>query len=196
MHSVHSGIPYGADFFEIWKCSYSREVRSNGAPRRGIRTPKYRKIPKISPGAYSFQRPCLRGLVLEGLMYGEIANSWKEIYRLALFYFVFEGKFQVQAPGGLYLEGRFNGGFLRYEFGGLIFRGVYFRNSTVVSRDRPWLRMHRLPIRDDWGRVRSYALLLSVSFLIRAVDTFSSFINLAGKHCNTKPIFSVKYFIG
>ena len=29
----------------------------------------------------------------------------------ALFYFVFEGKFQVQAPprGGLYSEGRFNG---------------------------------------------------------------------------------------
>ena len=34
----------------------------------------------------------------------------------ALIYFVFEGNFQVQAPpggwgGGLYLEGRFNGGF-------------------------------------------------------------------------------------
>ena len=29
----------------------------------------------------------------------------------ALFYFVFEGNFQVQAPEGLYLEGRFNGGF-------------------------------------------------------------------------------------
>ena len=29
-----------------------------------------------------------------------------------LFHFVFEGNFQVQAPGGgLYLEGRFNGGF-------------------------------------------------------------------------------------
>ena len=49
----------------------------------------------------------------------------------ALFYFVFEGNFQVQAPGGLYLEGRFNGGFLRYEFGGLIFGGAYFRNFTI-----------------------------------------------------------------
>ena len=29
----------------------------------------------------------------------------------ALFYFVFEGNFQVKAPGGLYFEGRFNGGF-------------------------------------------------------------------------------------
>ena len=49
----------------------------------------------------------------------------------ALFYFVFEGNFQVQAPGGLYLEERFNGGFLRYEFGGLIFGGAYFRNFTA-----------------------------------------------------------------
>ena len=31
----------------------------------------------------------------------------------ALFYFVFEGNFQAQAPGGggVYLEGQFNGGF-------------------------------------------------------------------------------------
>ena len=61
---------------------------------------------------------------------------------LALFYFVFEGNFQVQDPsprggGGLYLEGRFNGGFLHYEFGrltvyleGLIHGGAYFWNST------------------------------------------------------------------
>ena len=28
----------------------------------------YRKIPKISPGAYIFQRPWLRGLFLEGLI--------------------------------------------------------------------------------------------------------------------------------
>ena len=31
---------------------------------------QYRKIPKISPGAYIFQRPFLRGLFLEGLIYG------------------------------------------------------------------------------------------------------------------------------
>ena len=30
----------------------------------------YLKIPKISPGACIFQRPFLRGLFLEGLMYG------------------------------------------------------------------------------------------------------------------------------
>ena len=55
----------------------------------------YRKIPKISPGAYIFQGPFLRGLFLEGLIFGEayvrreicvsksirLACSWKEIYR-------------------------------------------------------------------------------------------------------------------
>ena len=43
----------------------------------------------------------------------------------ALFYLVFEGNFQVQAPRGLYLEGRFNGRFFAFEFGGLIFGGAY-----------------------------------------------------------------------
>ena len=30
----------------------------------------YRKRPKISPGTYIFQRPFLRGLFLEGLIFG------------------------------------------------------------------------------------------------------------------------------
>ena len=30
----------------------------------------YHKIPKISPGAYIFHRPFLRGLFLEGLIFG------------------------------------------------------------------------------------------------------------------------------
>ena len=58
---------------------------------------RYRKIPKISPGAYIFQRPFLMGLILEGLIFGGkiafqnrlglcvsksvgLAHSWKEIY--------------------------------------------------------------------------------------------------------------------
>ena len=55
----------------------------------------------------------------------------------ALFYFVLEGNFRVQSPGGggVYLDGRFNGGFLRYEFGGLIFGGAYFRNFTINSKN-------------------------------------------------------------
>ena len=33
--------------------------------------------------------------------------------------------FQVQAPGCLYLEARFNREFLRYRFGGLYLEGLY-----------------------------------------------------------------------
>ena len=45
----------------------------------------------------------------------------------ALFHFVFEGNFEVQALGCLYSEGQFNGGvFLRYEFGGLNLEGLIF----------------------------------------------------------------------
>ena len=44
----------------------------------------------------------------------------------ALFYFVFEGKFQVQTPRGAYIwKGDLTEGFLRYDFGGLIFEGAY-----------------------------------------------------------------------
>ena len=45
----------------------------------------------------------------------------------ALFYFVFEGNFQIQPPtGGLYLEGRFNGGFFALGvWGAYIWRGLY-----------------------------------------------------------------------
>ena len=44
----------------------------------------------------------------------------------ALFYFVFEGKFQVQAPRRVYIRrGNLTEGILRYDFGGLIFGGAY-----------------------------------------------------------------------
>ena len=60
-----------------------------------------------------------RGLYSEGLMFAIFA----------LFYFAFEGIFKVQAArvgGGVYSEGRSNGGFfLRYDSGELIFGGAY-----------------------------------------------------------------------
>ena len=76
----------------------------------------------------------MSGLFLEGLIYGgkfTFQIDWaslivgKKFTAFVLFYFEYEGNFQVQAPppggAGLYLEGRFNGGFfLRYVFGGLI----------------------------------------------------------------------------
>ena len=42
-----------------------------------------------------------------------------------LFYFVFERNFQVQAQGGLYLEGLFNGGFFALRVWGTLFGGAY-----------------------------------------------------------------------
>ena len=87
--------------------------------------------------AYIFERPFLRGLFLEGLIYGgkcAFQNrlgkpySWREILFtvFALFYFVFEGNFQVQAPRGAYIwRGNLTEGFLRYEFGGLLFGVAY-----------------------------------------------------------------------
>ena len=52
----------------VWKIfppnlSYSASAYVVAGPER------YRKIPKISAGAYIFQRPFLRGLFLEGLMF-------------------------------------------------------------------------------------------------------------------------------
>ena len=57
-----------------------------------------------------------------------------------LFYFVFEGKFQVQAPRGAYIQrGDLSEGFLRFDFGGLyleglIHGGAYFQNVTVERK--------------------------------------------------------------
>ena len=67
------------------------------------------QIPKISLGTYIFQRPFLRGLFLEGSLRFKI--DWanlivgRKFTVFALFYFVFEGNFQVQAPEGLIFGG-------------------------------------------------------------------------------------------
>ena len=102
---------------------------------------KYRKIPKISPGAYIFQRAFLRGLFLDGLIFGGaylrreicvsksigLACSGKEIYHFCFVLLCIRGQIpSTSPPGGLYSEGRFNGGFLRYDFGGLYLEGLIF----------------------------------------------------------------------
>ena len=40
---------------------------------------------------------------------------------------------KYKPPGGLYSEGRFNGGFFALRIWGLIFGGVYFWNFTVFN---------------------------------------------------------------
>ena len=89
---------------------------------------KYRKIPKISPRAYIFQRPFLRGLPTEGNLRFKI--DWaslvgSEFTVFALFYSLFEGNFPSTSPRGAYIwRGYLTEGFLRYRFGGLIFGGA------------------------------------------------------------------------
>ena len=54
-----------------------------------------------------------------GLILGRKFNVFR-------FYLVFEGNLQVQAPGEAYIwRGVLTEGFLRHEFGGLIFEGAY-----------------------------------------------------------------------
>ena len=55
-----------------------------------------------------------------------LACSEKEIYHFCFVFFVFESKFHVLAPRGTYIcRGDLTEGFLRYDFGGLIFREAY-----------------------------------------------------------------------
>ena len=110
---------------------------------------KYRKIPKISPGAYIFQRAFLRGLFLDGLIFGgayvrreicvkidraSLQLVGREFTIFALFVLLcIQGQIpSISPPGGLYSEGRFNRGFFALRFWGLIFGGAYFRNFTVL----------------------------------------------------------------
>ena len=94
----------------------------------------YHKIPKISPGAYIFQRPFLRGLyVWRGLSWREICIS-KSIgldLRLEgnlpfLLCFYLRAISKYKPPRGVYIwRSNLMEGFLHYQFGGLIFAGAY-----------------------------------------------------------------------
>ena len=82
----------------------------------------YRKIPKISPGAYIFQRPFLGGLFFGGAYIRRGSSTegnlrfkidlaslivGRKFTAFALFYLAFEGNFQVQYKP---LEGLIFGG--------------------------------------------------------------------------------------
>ena len=97
--------------------------------------------PKISPAAYIFQRSFLRGLFLEGPIFGGayvrreicviksvgLACSGKEIYHFCFVLLCIRGQIpSTSPPGGLYLEGRFNGGFFALRvWGAYIWRGLF-----------------------------------------------------------------------
>ena len=110
----------------------------------------YRKIPKISPGAYILQRPFWRGLFLEGPTLGGVyvrreifvsksiglACSGKEICHFCFVLLSIRGQIPSTSPQGAYIrKGDLTEGFLCYKFGvlyleGLIHGGAYFRNFT------------------------------------------------------------------
>ena len=113
---------------------------------------KYRKILKISPRTYIFQRPFLRGLFLEGLIFGAaylrreicVQNrlgypySWNEICRFCFILLCIWGQFSKNGRGGgpYIWRGELTEGFLRSRFEGLIHGGAYFRNFTVLLLEK------------------------------------------------------------
>ena len=103
-------------------------------------------IPKISPEGLYFSRALSEGLMLAGgggLLYGgkfclQNRLSWLIFGRqgkIMCYCVVFPSK--CKSPGAYIWRGDLTEGFLRYEFGGLIFGGAYtwrdlcFRNFTV-----------------------------------------------------------------
>ena len=106
---------------------------------------KYRKIPKISPRAYIFQRPFLRGVFLEGLLFegaylrrglsmeGNLCFKidWASFISginllfLLCFTLYLRAIFQVQDPQGSYISrGDLTEGFLCYWIRGLYLEGL------------------------------------------------------------------------
>ena len=120
------------------------------------------KLKKISPGAYIFQRPFLRGVFLEGLIYGG-KFTFQNLIGLALQFVVnlsfllcftlyMRAIFQVQALGGQ---------------GGLYLEGLFFRNLRYVCKENlsmkqkifsPFLIM--LPLKNPLRNLDGFCLLV------------------------------------
>ena len=109
----------------------------------------YCKIPKISPGAYIFRRPFLRGLSMEGNLRFKI--DWASLIvgrKFTVFAILYlRAVFQVQAPWGLI----FGRAILRRVFcvmslGGLYLEGLIFgilrSNIKIVFLSFPFLSVY------------------------------------------------------
>ena len=73
-----------------------------------------------------------------------LACNGKEIYRFCFVlrynYLRANSKYKTPPPRGAYIRrDDLTEGFLRYDFGGLIFGGAYFRNFTVTLVTEPVL---------------------------------------------------------
>ena len=102
------------------------------APQKG-------PLKNISPGAYIFQMPFLRGLCTEGNLRLKIDQASLILDRkftvFSLFYFVFEGNFQVQAPQGAYIwrSDLTKGFFALRVLEAYIWRGLYMEGLIFGS---------------------------------------------------------------
>ena len=139
-------LEHNSDYV-IANVSFSEKLQQNGEHHSMLLLTITVKFRKISPGASFFQRPFSRGLFLEGFIFGGaypgreicvsksigLAYSWKEIYRFFFAFLCIRGQFpSTSPPRGAYIwRGDLTEVFLRYEFGGLILGGAYFRNFTV-----------------------------------------------------------------
>ena len=134
------------------------------------------KIPKISPGASIFKSPFggayfWRGLYLEGPLFGGaylrsescvsksigLACSGKEIYHFCFVLLCIRGQIpSTSPPGGLYSEGRFNGGFFALRFwGAYTWRGLFseFYGICVIrSCDFCRIRVNSSATLTQWTR--------------------------------------------
>ena len=90
---------------------------------------------RIFGGAYVRREICVSKSI-------RLAYSGKEIYHFCFVLLCIRAKFHVQAPRGAYIRrGDLTEGFLRYDFGGLIFGGAYrwrglfseFYGNLVIS---------------------------------------------------------------
>ena len=135
------------------------------------------KFRKYGPGAYIFQRLFLRGLTTEGNLRFKIDWASLIVRRkftvIALLYYVFEGNFQVHPPrGGLYLEGRFNGGFFAFRvWGAYIWRGLYMKGFIfgILRYLQSWTKV--------LGTVLQYSYFSVISRSpLKAVHPFRNFL--------------------
>ena len=76
----------------------------------------------------------------------------------ALFYFVCEGNFQAQAPGGFIFGGAIYRWVLRYRFGGLIFGGDYTWRGLFSEFYGIWLedRRHRIDQKQERNILKNF----------------------------------------
>ena len=141
----------------------------------------------------------MRGLFFEGPIFGGayvrreicvsksigLACSGKEIYHFTLFYFVFRGKFQVQALRGAYIRrGDLTEGFLRYDFGGLIFGGAYTWRGLFSEFYGIWIN-ERLTFGILWKFNPIWLFFLLSGRCLLPKYYFSKF------NCTSRPLFTI-----